>query len=127
MFVEIPRKQDLRPNRHRKAPEIRQYLALDANALDPWRIGFARDGRDLFGERQGHRRPCSRIEPDIHGLAIGIARKHRSDDTLIAGRNPDDVAVGALRSGIGDRSEEHTSELQSLMRISYAVFCLKKK
>src|SRR3546814_1960556 len=30
-------------------------------------------------------------------------------------------------SGRGDRSEEHTSELQSLMRISYAVFCLKKK
>src|SRR3546814_4574285 len=29
--------------------------------------------------------------------------------------------------GIRDRSEEHTSELQSLMRISYAVFCLKKK
>src|SRR3546814_7869243 len=28
---------------------------------------------------------------------------------------------------IGRRSEEHTSELQSLMRISYAVFCLKKK
>src|SRR3546814_5025660 len=28
---------------------------------------------------------------------------------------------------ISDRSEEHTSELQSLMRISYAVFCLKKK
>src|SRR3546814_10452201 len=34
------------------------------------------------------------------------------------------------RSGValgGERSEEHTSELQSLMRISYAVFCLKKK
>src|SRR3546814_1604389 len=29
--------------------------------------------------------------------------------------------------GVGYRSEEHTSELQSLMRISYAVFCLKKK
>src|SRR3546814_8886582 len=29
--------------------------------------------------------------------------------------------------GVTDRSEEHTSELQSLMRISYAVFCLKKK
>src|SRR3546814_4243869 len=29
--------------------------------------------------------------------------------------------------GAGQRSEEHTSELQSLMRISYAVFCLKKK
>src|SRR3546814_7994633 len=32
----------------------------------------------------------------------------------------------ARRAG-GSRSEEHTSELQSLMRISYAVFCLKKK
>src|SRR3546814_6331246 len=31
------------------------------------------------------------------------------------------------RAGGGVRSEEHTSELQSLMRISYAVFCLKKK
>src|SRR3546814_7177067 len=35
------------------------------------------------------------------------------------------VTVHADRSG--SRSEEHTSELQSLMRISYAVFCLKKK
>src|SRR3546814_2466928 len=35
---------------------------------------------------------------------------------------------GLARTGRpGDRSEEHTSELQSLMRISYAVFCLKKK
>src|SRR3546814_4795675 len=37
------------------------------------------------------------------------------------GRNPDLAEQGE------DRSEEHTSELQSLMRISYAVFCLKKK
>src|SRR3546814_7292881 len=34
---------------------------------------------------------------------------------------------GHAVSGSGIRSEEHTSELQSLMRISYAVFCLKKK
>src|SRR3546814_5424946 len=33
----------------------------------------------------------------------------------------------AVKSALADRSEEHTSELQSLMRISYAVFCLKKK
>src|SRR3546814_1310493 len=32
-----------------------------------------------------------------------------------------------VRRTVGSRSEEHTSELQSLMRISYAVFCLKKK
>src|SRR3546814_5260892 len=36
-----------------------------------------------------------------------------------------DLAV--IDPGPDDRSEEHTSELQSLMRISYAVFCLKKK
>src|SRR3546814_1586596 len=36
-------------------------------------------------------------------------------------------AVAAARRDVHRRSEEHTSELQSLMRISYAVFCLKKK
>src|SRR3546814_1777174 len=36
-------------------------------------------------------------------------------------------APTAARTARGKRSEEHTSELQSLMRISYAVFCLKKK
>src|SRR3546814_4823185 len=35
--------------------------------------------------------------------------------------------VADRRTRADDRSEEHTSELQSLMRISYAVFCLKKK
>src|SRR3546814_9617201 len=43
------------------------------------------------------------------------ARRHRKIDRS--------SAVGVVRF----RSEEHTSELQSLMRISYAVFCLKKK
>src|SRR3546814_2453646 len=37
------------------------------------------------------------------------------------------VAQDVQRRGVQIRSEEHTSELQSLMRISYAVFCLKKK
>src|SRR3546814_1806284 len=40
------------------------------------------------------------------------------------GRDPQPAAPAAALRG---RSEEHTSELQSLMRISYAVFCLKKK
>src|SRR3546814_5275305 len=39
-----------------------------------------------------------------------------------------ETKVGAApKSALKGRSEEHTSELQSLMRISYAVFCLKKK
>src|SRR3546814_4272987 len=37
------------------------------------------------------------------------------------------AAAAARHQARGFRSEEHTSELQSLMRISYAVFCLKKK
>src|SRR3546814_5864122 len=50
-------------------------------------------------------------------------------DALLGGFNP---VQGRQELGHGDekfeqRSEEHTSELQSLMRISYAVFCLKKK
>src|SRR3546814_1865441 len=60
-----------------------------------------------------------------------LARKWRprSFDTLIG----QDHVVRALTHALSTqrlhhaRSEEHTSELQSLMRISYAVFCLKKK
>src|SRR3546814_4364979 len=37
------------------------------------------------------------------------------------------AAASVAGAGVASRSEEHTSELQSLMRISYAVFCLKKK
>src|SRR3546814_3497449 len=43
--------------------------------------------------------------------------------TIPLGGSPFDLLAGARY----ERSEEHTSELQSLMRISYAVFCLKKK
>src|SRR3546814_4514427 len=43
-------------------------------------------------------------------------------------RNPAGTSFGGEEGDpSGGRSEEHTSELQSLMRISYAVFCLKKK
>src|SRR3546814_3696627 len=58
--------------------------------------------------------------------------RHRAEvvQGLVAVRATAEVDLGdgvdALRAG-SVRSEEHTSELQSLMRISYAVFCLKKK
>src|SRR3546814_9924656 len=44
---------------------------------------------------------------------------------IVAQHGVDGLQIATLMAGI--RSEEHTSELQSLMRISYAVFCLKKK
>src|SRR3546814_8672336 len=43
------------------------------------------------------------------------------------GLTPTDIDAGESERYANGRSEEHTSELQSLMRISYAVFCLKKK
>src|SRR3546814_10706870 len=58
----------------------------------------------------GLRRPDPRIRHDLV----------RSDDAPMAPEQMD------MLRGVS-RSEEHTSELQSLMRISYAVFCLKKK
>src|SRR3546814_2856567 len=50
-------------------------------------------------------------------VGLGLVGHH-----IVAGAQPGHRAIGNLT-----RSEEHTSELQSLMRISYAVFCLKKK
>src|SRR3546814_2338938 len=62
-------------------------------------------------------------------IALGLRIAHRASDPFGAM-----LAVGittwfAVQGfvNVGARSEEHTSELQSLMRISYAVFCLKKK
>src|SRR3546814_2200230 len=61
------------------------------------------------------------------------------EEAQAGGRQVEQVAVGVRHQFVGllggrvhahrvvDRSEEHTSELQSLMRTSYAVFCLKKK
>src|SRR3546814_10860222 len=57
----------------------------------------------------------------LHGLR---ARRHAADPAGMARLHA--VRPVVLRSA-AVRSEEHTSELQSLMRISYAVFCLKKK
>src|SRR3546814_6272151 len=52
------------------------------------------------------------------GLVLGADRDAQPVGEPLAGQPADDIAL---------RSEEHTSELQSLMRSSYAVFCLKKK
>src|SRR3546814_3164068 len=64
---------------------------------------------------------------------FGVGREPQSRDRGDEGRQRRGVGLAAAqrasqhRVGRDLRSEEHTSELQSLMRISYAVFCLKKK
>src|SRR3546814_62278 len=58
-----------------------------------------------------------------HGAMLGQLNRGPNAGSPVLG---DDVFLAAGCNVIGHRSEEHTSELQSLMRISYAVFCLKQ-
>src|SRR3546814_4412519 len=66
-------------------------------------------------------------------VIVRLRRHHGHTATAAAFRSLKENLLAVLRHidryqhGIGWRSEEHTSELQSLMRISYAVFCLNKK
>src|SRR3546814_1262857 len=60
------------------------------------------------------------IQPKTHGGGIRVLE---NVEVLAPRPQRDEMPEQAL----ANRSEEHTSELQSLMRISYAVFCLKKK
>src|SRR3546814_9213772 len=60
------------------------------------------------------------------GLAIDWTRELATCDADYYGQEQA-LFLDLFAAGLVTRSEEHTSELQSLMRISYAVFCLKKK
>src|SRR3546814_4432761 len=62
------------------------------------------------------------VRQRLHAAAEGAGRERLRAGVAVAAAGPAD-----LRERDGVRSEEHTSELQSLMRSSYAVFCLKKK
>src|SRR3546814_17402006 len=76
------------------------------------------------------RRPPRSTRTDTLFPYTTLFRSIWADGNLLRGAAGDfKTEMGAFRlhSGGEDRSEEHTSELQSLMRISYAVFCLKKK
>src|SRR3546814_3534784 len=67
--------------------------------------------------------------PDFGGLTQKVVQKLGAEKALAAMERGDssDRVFSLLVREFGQRSEEHTSELQSLMRISYAVFCLKQK
>src|SRR3546814_1859029 len=62
----------------------------------------------------------------VAGILIGRGAK-RSTLIAVSSAVMGAMGLGIFMSAMPVRSEEHTSELQSLMRISYAVFCLKKK
>src|SRR3546814_2852241 len=68
------------------------------------------------------RLPSLRLMPTVH-----VLHRLQADLSTRALDQIQQVRVRHFLIGRERRSEEHTSELQSLMRISYAVFCLKKK
>src|SRR3546814_1491134 len=96
--------RDRRRSYGRATSAIPVGLMTWADGRSPPRIGDTRDARL---ETSDHllRPPVCRSATRIDGGIFGCSRRHTNTP----------------------RSEEHTSELQSLMRISYAVFCLKKK
>src|SRR3546814_4401341 len=106
-----------RPPRSTRTDTLFPYTTLFRSHGDPCR-------EVERGARPGRRHP---------DLPVPARRLRDRGRHLRDGRN----ATGEFRAlrvarhdelaALGRRSEEHTSELQSLMRISYAVFCLKKK
>src|SRR3546814_3546265 len=96
---------------------VRRHLRKHRFADQPhaWRgrlrVGFDDPKLSLFGRERGQRR--------LRG-GTGVGRRGEGPVARIDPQG-ERIPLGQRRS------EEHTSELQSLMRISYAVFCLKKK
>src|SRR3546814_3855227 len=91
-----------RPPRSTRTDTLFPYTTLFRSAVLSLIFPFVRIGLD----DATHEISCRRVDQRYRHLQIRYTRDHRC---------------------LLPRSEEHTSELQSLMRISYAVFCLKKK
>src|SRR3546814_16451005 len=110
-----------RPPRSKRTDTLYPYTSL-------FRSGDAVFGRPADLRRgeaggDGQRVALDRaLQPAQHRRLGLFADRQLAEGNHIAVREAD--ITGAAQRG---RSEEHTSELQSLMRISYAVFCLKKK
>src|SRR3546814_337800 len=115
-------------------------------ALPIWQIGIEplpdRDKRRMR-EIAVQAAPYARLECEVAGLSVALPQPGKDAEDLGVALRAKHFIGRAKGVGVGHarrcdiapdhrflqfgRSEEHTSELQSLMRISYAVFCLKKK
>src|SRR3546814_5411210 len=88
------------------------------DAVDDGQVGIGGRRRNQHLLRAG-----SQMRGRLVAVSENAGAFQRDVDLQFLPRQLGRIALG----GHLDRSEEHTSELQSLMRISYAVFCLKKK
>src|SRR3546814_19844666 len=97
-------------------PTLSLHDALPSSAHGPHRLV----GQPAVGV---HRRKEQQIAALARGLVHAAHDLAKEFAVKIGQHHADRMALGSAQA----RSEEHTSELQSLMRISYAVFCLKNK
>src|SRR3546814_3512075 len=95
-------------------------LGVAANVVEESGAWFSYDGQRI-GQGRENAKNFLRENPE---MAKSIEAAVRENAGLVANHMMD---AGGADTAEDDRSEEHTSELQSLMRTSYAVFCLKKK
>src|SRR3546814_1534577 len=104
---------------------VAAFVALRAKLLPE----DAEAGVLALADLRAERLPLAIGAPDPARIAAAIGSRPERDRIYAAiGLAAGDVGrAGDVGAGMMPRSEEHTSELQSLMRISYAVFCLKKK
>src|SRR3546814_5835667 len=113
-----------RPPRATRTDTLFPYTTLFRSTLPLQPVKLRQPERDL---REGH----DERQADQHHQHEGYDRAVDVEDRHLLGchgaHQEEVVAEGRRHVGDLARSEEHTSELQSLMRISYAVFCLKKK
>src|SRR3546814_6874783 len=100
-FFDALRTAHFPPERNHLAAHITLFHQLPPSCLDELDRLFRRIAADTP--------PPTAMLREVYSLGQGVAFRIESPDLLAI------------------RSDEHTSELQSLMRISYAVFCLKKK
>src|SRR3546814_10097521 len=105
-----------RPPRSTRTDPLFPYTTLFRSALGRWRA-IGRQHAMLLEQLHHGEGRLEHVGEQLARIGFGENRGNvfRAGDP---GVFPDDAGL---------RSEEHTSELQSLMRISYAVFCLKKK
>src|SRR3546814_8783387 len=109
---------------------LRPPRSTRTNTLFPYTTLFRSSGPDGPGTRLRNDACCF---PCGYSATARMGGGPDSPPTILDGcggaRSPDarEPGIVAVRWSGSNRSEEHTSELQSLMRISYAVFCLTKK
>src|SRR3546814_84289 len=97
-------------------PSVEDLAAADEDqVMRLWQgLGYYSRARNMHATARYVRQEWGTIFPSAYSVLIGL-------------KGIGAYTAAAVASFAGNRSEEHTSELQSLMRISYAVFCLKKK